>query len=156
MSQQRKSATALCPVTSEKERVPRLLEVNTWVYARDAGDGSVRLSIHNEEAEARQEASADPAPFCDNVFPLDLVVDMHTHRVYTRADRTYARMQGVPIEHARRLGRFGRLSADALRTPEEEAEVHRLKEELTRAGIDPGWPILPRERPKKGRKAPTR
>lgn len=134
---------------------PNLIEVNAWVYARSSGDGGVSLRIHNEEADARREALGDPESFCDNVFPLDLVVDPDTRRVYTRADRTYAERQEVPIEHSRRLNRFSYLSSDVMRTAEEEEEVHRLARELAQAGIDHGWPILPREVPKRRRRPPT-
>lgn len=65
--------------------------------------------------------------------------------MYTSADETYARRQGVPVEHSRRLNRFSFLSGLSCRNDAEEAEVWRLKAELLDAGIDTGWDVVPRE-----------
>lgn len=63
------------------------------------------------------------------------------------ADEAYARRQGVPVEHSSRLRRFSFLTGFTCRDDAEEAEVWRLKAELLDAGIDPGWPVYPRQPP---------
>ncbi|XHS78541.1 AAA family ATPase [Burkholderiaceae bacterium UC74_6] len=50
----------------------------------------------------------------------------------------------LPDELGRKLNRFEFLSGYALRTAEEEHEVHALQLELKNSGIDAGWKIVPR------------
>lgn len=50
-----------------------------------------------------------------------------------------------PSERCERCRRFGFLSGYALRTDEEEAEVHATVAWLRSIGRDPGWAIVARE-----------
>ena len=125
-----------------------LVSASTWATIQSSGDGGAYLRLHDDETRAQERVKDDPEPFTDNVFLLNLVIDVSSHRVYTLVDKIYAERQDVPIEHSRRLNRFGFLCGMSMRDDKEEEEVHRLAKELADAGIDHGWPIVPRELPK--------
>lgn len=63
----------------------------------------------------------------------------------------YRRYFGIediyPEKFGRKLHRYEFLSGYTLRTDEEETEVHELRQELSAAGIEPGWEIVSRTSP---------
>jgi hypothetical protein len=61
----------------------------------------------------------------------------------------YSRYFGIddihPHELGRKLRRYGFLSGYALRDDAEQAEMEKLRAELRKGGVDPGWEEVPRE-----------
>lgn len=64
-----------------KDEKPGVIFVNAWVYAANCGDGSASVNFFNEEAEAEAYAAPDDERFCDDIFPVTLVIDPETKRI---------------------------------------------------------------------------
>jgi hypothetical protein len=53
----------------------------------------------------------------------------------------------IPHSLGQKLERYGFLAGYALRTDAEEAELHAIAADLAKSGVEPRWPVVPREVP---------
>lgn len=53
----------------------------------------------------------------------------------------------IPHSLGQKLERYGFLAGYALRSDAEEAELHAIEAELAKSGVEPRWPVVPREVP---------